>query len=104
MTDLLLAATPQIMGFYREAYGLETGVRYNDLVMMTRAIRPDLFRSVRLPVLVETMGTLTAGQTVPDWHGRWGMAPNVEICLEVDSETLADLFVETLCGWTPPGA
>lgn len=103
MTELLLAATPQIMGFYRQSYGLETGVRYNDLVMMMRVIRPDLFRSIRLPVLVEAAGTLTAGQTVPDWHGRWGMAPNTEICLEVDSEALADLFVETLCGWAPGG-
>jgi inosine-uridine nucleoside N-ribohydrolase len=103
MTDLLLAATPQMMRFYRESYGLETGVRYNDLVMMARANRPDLFRSVRMPVLVETTGTLTAGQTVPDWHGRWGMAPNVEICLEVDSEALARLFVDTLCGWAPSG-
>jgi inosine-uridine nucleoside N-ribohydrolase len=101
MTELLLAATTQIMGFYRQSYGLETGVRYNDLVMMMRVIRPDLFRSIRLPVLVEAAGTLTAGQTVPDWHGRWGMAPNTEICLEVDSEALADLFVETLCGWAP---
>src|SRR5262249_43348639 len=72
LTDFLLAATPQIMGFYRASYGLETGVRYNDLVMMMRAIRPELFQSVRLPVLVEASGTLTAGQTVPDWHGRWG--------------------------------
>jgi inosine-uridine nucleoside N-ribohydrolase len=103
MIDLLLAATPQIMGFYRASYGLETGVRYNDLVMMMRVLRPDLFGGVRLPVLVETAGTLTAGQTVPDWHGRWGMAPNTDIALEVDSAAIADLFVETLCAWSRPG-
>jgi purine nucleosidase len=49
-----------------------------------------------MPVLVETAGKLTRGQTVPDWHGQWGMEANVELCLEVDATRLADQFTETV--------
>jgi inosine-uridine nucleoside N-ribohydrolase len=41
---------------------------------------PGLFRSTRLPVLVENQGALTRGQTVP----------------EVDAPRLTDQFTETL--------
>lgn len=100
---LLTAVTPYIMAFYQREYGHTDGVRYNDVLAVTYLLAPELFRSVRLPVLVETAGTLTSGQTVPDWHGRWGREANVEVCLEVDSAAVADLFTAALVEGTTDG-
>jgi inosine-uridine nucleoside N-ribohydrolase len=96
MSTLLMAITPTLLEFYRQTYGQELGVHYNDVPAVAYAIAPGLFGSTRMPVLVETAGKLTRGQTVPDWHGQWGMEPNVELCLEVDATRLADQFTETV--------
>jgi pyrimidine-specific ribonucleoside hydrolase len=96
MTTFLTSITPLIQAFYRETYHQEAGVHYNDVPAIAYAVDPALFRSERLPVLIETAGTLTRGQTVPDWHRQWGMQPNVEVCLEVDARQLADRFTDSL--------
>ncbi|MCA1647579.1 MAG: nucleoside hydrolase [Chloroflexi bacterium] len=96
MSKLLTVVTPTILEFYRQTYGEELGVHYNDVPAVAYAIAPELFASTRMAVLVETAGTLTRGQTVPDWHRQWGMEPNVEVCLEVDATRLADQFTETV--------
>ena len=104
MTTFLTAITPVIQAFYRQTYRQEAGVHYNDVPAIAYAIDPGLFRAERLPVLIETAGTLTRGQTVPDWHRQWGMEPNVEVCLEVDAQRLADQFTDTLVRGDVPNA
>jgi inosine-uridine nucleoside N-ribohydrolase len=96
MTTFLTSITPLIQAFYRQTYGQEAGVHYNDVPAIAYAIDPGLFRGARMPVLIETAGKLTRGQTVPDWHRQWGMEPNVEVCLAVDAERLADRFTDSL--------
>jgi len=94
----LLAITPFIQEAYRTR-GIESpgnGVQYNDVVCMAYVIQPDLFTTRLLPVDIETCGELTAGTTVADFEGRWGRAPNVEVCLGVDSRGVADLFTGSL--------
>lgn len=94
----LLQITPFIQEAYRKR-GIRTvegGVQYNDVVCMAYAVRPDLFQTQRLPVDIETQGVLTAGETVADFDGRWGKAPNVDVCLEVDASGVADLFAQCL--------
>ncbi|WP_137824678.1 nucleoside hydrolase [Brevibacterium sp. 2SA] len=49
-------------------------------------------RSATAPVDVELTGTLTRGETVADWLGRWGREPNAEIIRSID----ADLFLDHL--------
>ncbi|MCG7428112.1 nucleoside hydrolase [Helcobacillus sp. ACRRO] len=44
------------------------------------------------PVDVECAGTLTRGETVADWLGRWGREPNAELIRTID----ADAFLQTL--------
>ena len=99
LSRFLLQITPFIQEAYRER-GIRAveggGVQYNDVVCMAYAVRPDLFKTQRLPVDIETQGALTAGATVADFDGRWGKAPNVDVCLEVDASGVADLFVECL--------
>jgi inosine-uridine nucleoside N-ribohydrolase len=96
MSRFLTTITPHIMSFYRRTYGQGLGVHYNDVPAVAYAIEPRLFGSTRLPVLIETAGALTLGQTVPDWHRQWGMEPNVDVCLEVDAPRLADQFTDTV--------
>ncbi len=94
----LLAITPFIQEAYRTR-GIESlgnGVQYNDVVCMAYVIQPELFTTRPLPVDIETCGELTAGTTVADFEGRWGRAPNVEVCLGVDSRGVADLFTGSL--------
>lgn len=96
MTTFLTSITPMLQAFYRQTYRQEAGVHYNDVPAIAYAIEPGLFHAGRMPVLIETAGRLTRGQTVPDWHRQWGMEPNVEVCLEVDAGRLADTFTESL--------
>ncbi len=95
----LLQITPFIQDAYRKR-GITIvengGVQYNDVVCMAYAVRPDLFRTQRLHIDIETQGALTAGATVADFDGRWGKAPNVDVCLEVNALGVADLFAQCL--------
>ena len=45
---------------------------------------------------VELIGTLTRGETVADWLGRWGRAPNAEIIRSLDAEAFLDHLTITL--------
>ncbi len=95
---LLVAAS----GFTRQAYQrlgrLADGeaVRYNDVPAMAYAIDPTLFESRRMHVAIDTASDLTRGQTVADWYGSTGFAPNVDVCLDVDAPRLTNLVVDRL--------
>ncbi len=100
--ELLLQITPFIQEAYRRrgiAAVAGGGVQYNDVVCMAYVLRPDLFRVRRLPVDVETQGSLTAGATVADFDGQWGRPANVDVALEVDAGGVADVFTEALLAW-----
>jgi inosine-uridine nucleoside N-ribohydrolase len=90
----LASISDRMASFYRSAYDEE--LHYNDVPAVAWVIHPELFGGRRVPVAVETTGTLTAGQTVVDWFGRWGLEPNAEVLLEVDTVGFAALFTETI--------
>lgn len=48
------------------------------------------------PVDIELTGTLTRGETVADWLGRWGKEANAEIIRTIDAQTFLDHLGETL--------
>lgn len=48
------------------------------------------------PVDVELTGTLTRGETVADWLGRWGKEPNAEIIRTIDADPFLDHLGATL--------
>lgn len=58
--------------------------------------------TVWAPVDVELTGTLTRGETVADWLGRWGTAVNAEIIRTIDAQTFLDHLGETLKKGPPP--
>ena len=50
------------------------------------ALDPSLGRVRPATVDVELAGALTRGQTVADWRGMWGRAPNADIVVDTDPE------------------
>lgn len=48
------------------------------------------------PIDVELTGTLTRGETVADWLGRWGTPPNAELIRRVDATRFLDHLTDTL--------
>jgi uridine nucleosidase len=104
-TDFLARIVPAYRGFYRERYAAERdippyrpdGLPTHDPSAIAYAIQPGLFRTVRLPVWVETEGR-GAGQTIPDHRHWWGDAPEVDVCVEVQADRLLDLLHQRLTG------
>ncbi|GAA1848285.1 nucleoside hydrolase [Brevibacterium marinum] len=52
--------------------------------------------TVCAPIDVELTGTLTRGETVADWLGRWGKDSNAEIIRTIDARNFLDHLGETL--------
>ena len=79
---------------------LELGVEamsLHDPLAVAVAIEPLLVTTVEAPVLVETRGEYTRGQTIVDWRrGRPVSASNTRVCVEVDVAAARKLFFETL--------
>src|SRR5699024_3199244 len=58
-------------------------------------------KTLRAPVDVELTGTLTRGETVADWLGRWGSPVNAVLLRPIDSSAfLAQLSTTLMKG--PP--
>ena len=96
--QLLVSASAYTRGAYRRLGRLAAGeaVRYNDVPAVAWAVDPGLMTTRRLPVAVDTGSDLTRGQTVADWYGTTGRAPNTEVCLAVDAARLTAMLVERL--------
>ena len=96
--QLLVRATGFIQQAYRRMGRFAPGeaARYNDVPAVAYAVDPGLMQSTLLPVSIDTASDLTRGQTVVDWHGMTGRAPNVDVCLEVDAARLTEMVVERL--------
>ncbi|MCH8566318.1 nucleoside hydrolase [Nesterenkonia sp. LB17] len=62
----------------------------------TDGIIPWARKTEKAAVDVELIGTLTRGETVADWLGRWGRAPNAEIIRSLDAEAFLDHLTITL--------
>lgn len=102
-SDFIARLLPVYQRFYRQRFAVdhdvwpyrEEGLPTHDPSAIAYAINPELFRTKRLPIWVETDGRC-AGQTIPDPHRFWGDGPEVEVCQEVDAPRLLALFKERL--------
>jgi len=59
-------------------------------------IIPWALKTEKTAVDVELIGTLTRGETVADWLGRWGREPNAEIIRSLDAEAFLNHLTTTL--------
>jgi inosine-uridine nucleoside N-ribohydrolase len=76
----------QYDGFY--------GAFIHDALAVAAALDPGLIRTQAVAVDVELGGTLTTGETVTDWRGVWGRAPNVDVAISADAPEFLRRFVE----------
>ncbi|GAA4283741.1 hypothetical protein GCM10022261_12720 [Brevibacterium daeguense] len=59
-------------------------------------------RTIRAAVDVELHGSLTRGETIADWLGRWGRAPNAELIKRIDAGAFLDHLEKTLARGPAP--
>ncbi|PXF31489.1 nucleoside hydrolase [Pokkaliibacter plantistimulans] len=89
------------INFYSGIHDVE-GCYFHDASCVAYALQPDIFGVARGAVRVATDG-LAMGQTIICPEGKtsplpgWDNVPMTDICMEVDSERLLQLFEETLC-------
>jgi pyrimidine-specific ribonucleoside hydrolase len=96
----------RLIGFQCERFD-STAATIGDAGAVCAVIDPAGVRTERLPVRVELAGTWSRGRTIVDrrdWsgdmaHDPHGAAPSlVDVCLDVDADRFAGLWVETLTG------
>ena len=83
--------------FYMEfhaSYDGFYGAFIHDALAAAAALDPGLIRVRPVAVDVELGGTLTTGETVTDWRGVWGRAPNVDVAVAADADAFLTRFVE----------
>lgn len=94
-TDLIRRIVPFYQAFFSKVGGFGDGIPTHDPSAIAYLIDPSLFHVERIPVWVETQGHC-AGQTVPDRRRQWQDVPEIQVCLEVDSNRLLELFRERI--------
>jgi purine nucleosidase len=95
-TDFIGAIVRHYLKFYLDT-GLP-GMHVHDSSAIAYLIDPTLFTTRRLFVDVEYQSAHHQGQTVADWRGRRGMEPNVNVCVDVDSERFLAMYRQRLTG------
>ena len=95
-TDFIYAVSQHYMKFY-QSIGLP-GFHVHDSSAISYVIDPTLFKTQKLFVDVEYHSPHHHGQTVTDWRGRREQAPNVNVCVDVDSERLLEMYRQRLMG------
>lgn len=78
-----------------EKYGAEGGPLH-DPCTVAYLLKPDLFRTKRVNIEVETASELTMGETAVDFWGVTDREPNAEWAYEVDADGFFELLTERL--------
>jgi inosine-uridine nucleoside N-ribohydrolase len=97
-TDFVSAITPHYLR-YSQRPGV-SGFPVHDSSALAYVIDPSLFDCRPAYVDVETRSEHYSGNTVPDWRGMREQEPNVNVCIDVDSQRFLDLYRERLTGVT----
>ena len=94
ITDFISAITPFYMRSNQERFGLD-GFYVHDSSAIAYLLDPTLFKSQNVYVDV-AIGGRNHGQTMADWRGLWQQPPNVNVCLDVDSERFLALYLKRI--------
>lgn len=90
---------PFYRAFHRERYGFD-GIHIHDSTTISYLLRPDLFKTVRYPICVETLG-ISRGKTWPalsrsDHEDAWTGRRAVNICVGLDGEAAVEMELDRL--------
>jgi purine nucleosidase len=86
-----------------DRYGSRGGPLHDPLVIVY-LLAPHLFETRAARVFVEHESELCMGQTIADWYGKSGLAPNARIVTKVDSEGVIALLLERLARYASQAA
>ncbi|MFM2484285.1 nucleoside hydrolase [Celerinatantimonas yamalensis] len=98
--DFLYRSAQFYIDFYRNLHGVD-GCYFHDASTIAYALDPSLFKVEPAAIRVACEG-IASGQTIvcpkgmsfPEPH--WDNLPLVDVCMQVDSERMLDLFEQTL--------
>ena len=79
----------------RDIFGFD-GAPLHDALAVAHLIEPEVIKTRKLNVEIETDGALTRGRTVADVYGITGKSANTDVALEVDNDLFKDLLVRTI--------
>ena len=83
---------------FHERYDGFYGAFVHDPMAVAAALDRSLVRTEAVHVDVETSGDLTAGMTVADWRRLTGLAPNLDVAVEMDASTFFDRLLDRIGG------
>lgn len=83
-------------------YGSRGGPLHDPLVIGW-LLAPELFETRAARIFVEHESELCMGQTIADWYGKTGLAPNAEIVVKVDAERVIGFFLERFSRYARTG-
>lgn len=92
--NFLRQLLPYAFRAHHQFLGME-GLLIREAVALAAITRPQLFRTERLPVDVETRGELTRGATIFD-RRRSAAAPNANVVTDVDVQGILDYVASLL--------
>ncbi|UCF99580.1 MAG: nucleoside hydrolase [Spirochaetaceae bacterium] len=88
-----------LLKFFAQAnktiFGFE-GAPLHDALAVAHLIKPEVIKTRRLNVEIETDGELTRGRTVADVYGVTGKPANTDVALEVDNDLFKELLVQAI--------
>jgi inosine-uridine nucleoside N-ribohydrolase len=90
--QFIAAVVEESLPYQRSVRKLD-GFPMHDPLTTAVAVNPSLVRTEAMYVDVETRGELTRGATIPDPRRVWGRDPNVNLCVDVESETFLSFFI-----------
>ncbi len=94
-TTFFARILPVYQAYFDKFYGMGGSIHTHDPSAIAYLIDPGLFKTQRMPVYVETIGQC-AGETVPDPHHQWLKEPEVNVCMDVDSDRVLALIKERM--------
>lgn len=97
----------QLMRFMMEAYhklGYEPPLCVlHDPLSAGVCVHPDLVRTERYHIEVETRGQFTRGMTIADRRPSPAQEPTVDVAVEVDHRRFVDDFMDSVLWWARRG-
>jgi len=79
----------------RDIFGFD-GAPLHDALAVAHLIAPEVIKTRRLNVEIETDGELTRGRTVADVYGITGKTANTEVALEVDNDLFKEILIQAI--------
>jgi pyrimidine-specific ribonucleoside hydrolase len=79
----------------REVFGFD-GAPLHDALAVAHLVRPEVIKTRKMNVEIETAGELTRGRTVADVYGISKRKPNAEVALEVDLPLFKEMLFQAI--------